>query len=413
MGIVIFMFIGMLWKKLEFGMAPIIAMVLLVLTGSATISEAFYGFTNQYVVMTACILILNNAFGKTSLVSKLQHWITTISKGKGGTFLYLLLLVVALVLPMLPGSGFMILFVLILNLPKNDGISSSQILLPIGLLNSIAGMKMPTAGSIMMVGMLSGFLQGAGEITYLDYLIPGLISVAVITVYSMFAYRVLPKHEVGAAESVGDDEADHRGSLSKGKEILTYIAMIVSVVGFALSDSLGDIAFMLPAAAALILVLSNVITFKEASSVLSSKIVLMMAAIFGVVNVMGLRGVNTLFGSWIQNLLGSNPSSWMILIAFTLAAFIILNLTGASFSTLTILAPMAVAYCMQVGYDPSAVVVCMFHGMTALLLPTDTNISLLIANGKYRLVDVWKYTVPLAVLMLTSLIISCGLLMPM
>ena len=82
-----FMIISFVIHKIPFGVTAMICCVMLVVTGFYTPVEAFSGFSNQNIILLAPMFALSAAFGKTSLLNKIQNQMT-ILKGKRG---YLLL----------------------------------------------------------------------------------------------------------------------------------------------------------------------------------------------------------------------------------------------------------------------------------------------------------------------------------
>ena len=82
-----FMIISFVIHKIPFGVTAMICCVMLVVTGFYTPVEAFSGFSNQNIILLAPMFALSAAFGKTSLLKKIQNQMT-ILKGKRG---YLLL----------------------------------------------------------------------------------------------------------------------------------------------------------------------------------------------------------------------------------------------------------------------------------------------------------------------------------
>lgn len=68
LAIVIGMIVMIMSDKFAFGAPPLIACVLLVLTGCATMSEAFAGFVDKNVIMIAGFMVVMAALEKTSLI---------------------------------------------------------------------------------------------------------------------------------------------------------------------------------------------------------------------------------------------------------------------------------------------------------------------------------------------------------
>lgn len=73
LGILALMVIVMVSGKFAFAVPPMAAVILMALTGVVTIQEAFSGFTNNYLIVTAAFLVISTAFSKTSLIGNIQQ----------------------------------------------------------------------------------------------------------------------------------------------------------------------------------------------------------------------------------------------------------------------------------------------------------------------------------------------------
>ena len=67
LGILILMIVMIMSDKFAFGAPPLMACLLLVVTGLSTVQEAFAGFINPSVVMVAGFMVVMAALMKTSL----------------------------------------------------------------------------------------------------------------------------------------------------------------------------------------------------------------------------------------------------------------------------------------------------------------------------------------------------------
>ena len=67
LAIVIGMIVMIMSDKFAFGAPPLIACVLLVLTGCATMSEAFAGFVDKNVIMIAGFMVVMAALGNPAM----------------------------------------------------------------------------------------------------------------------------------------------------------------------------------------------------------------------------------------------------------------------------------------------------------------------------------------------------------
>mgnify|MGYP000022550280 CR=1 FL=1 len=127
LAIVIGMIVMIMSDKFAFGAPPLIACVLLVLTGCATMSEAFAGFVDKNVIMIAGFMVVMAALEKTSLIDKVKATMFNMAS-KGGYRNYILLLIVVMLgASVMSGTGYYVLVLsLVSTIPyhKNMPISS-------------------------------------------------------------------------------------------------------------------------------------------------------------------------------------------------------------------------------------------------------------------------------------------------
>lgn len=115
LGILILMIVMIMSDKFAFGAPPILASLLLVVTGLSTVQEAFAGFVNPSVIMVAGFMVVMAGLMKTSLISKVQSSMLKLVN-KGGYKSYAFLLVVVMLGASLAGTGSTGYYVLILSL---------------------------------------------------------------------------------------------------------------------------------------------------------------------------------------------------------------------------------------------------------------------------------------------------------
>ncbi len=135
LGILILMIGLIMSDKMAFGAPPLLACLLLVLTGLSTVQEAFAGFVNPSVIMIAGFMVVMAALQKTSLIGNVKTAMISLVN-KGGYKSYALLLVVIMVGASLAGGGSTGYYVLILSLvstlPYSKKLPTSKLMMPLG-----------------------------------------------------------------------------------------------------------------------------------------------------------------------------------------------------------------------------------------------------------------------------------------
>lgn len=133
LGILVLMIVLIMSDKMPFGAPPLLACLLLVVSGLSTVQQAFAGFVNPSVVMIAGFMVVMAALQKTRLISKVKSaMISLVNKGSYRS--YGLLLVIVMLGASLAGTGATGYYVLILSLvstiPYSKKLPTSKLMMP-------------------------------------------------------------------------------------------------------------------------------------------------------------------------------------------------------------------------------------------------------------------------------------------
>ena len=75
LAVLVFIIIGFIWNRWPLWLTAMSGLMILVLTGTLTLQEAFAGFTDQGVILTVAIYILTEGFLKTSVLGKVRKFL--------------------------------------------------------------------------------------------------------------------------------------------------------------------------------------------------------------------------------------------------------------------------------------------------------------------------------------------------
>lgn len=133
LGILVLMIVLIMSDKMPFGAPPLLACLLLVVSGLSTVQQAFAGFVNPSVVMIAGFMVVMAALQKTRLISNVKSaMISLVNKGSYRS--YGLLLVIVMLGASLAGTGATGYYVLILSLvstiPYSKKLPTSKLMMP-------------------------------------------------------------------------------------------------------------------------------------------------------------------------------------------------------------------------------------------------------------------------------------------
>ena len=415
--IVIGMIVMIVSDKFAFGAPPLIACVLLVLTGCATMSEAFAGFVDKNVIMIAGFMAVMAALQKTSFIEKVKKTMFNMASKGGYRNYVLLLLVVMLGASVMSGTGYYVLVLsLVSTIPYNKNLPISKIFMPLGFAtySPIAPVNMA-----FYVGLVASLLESSGvtgtAVPMLVYSGIKLISSIVFLIWAIIGYRFLPDHPIAdAAETVEQKTAAAAPALPRWKESAVYVIFAAVVVCMMFLDKLGEAGYAIPGVAAAVLFVLGVLNFKEVRENIASPLILMMAGVIGVAGALANSGFTAMVGEAVAGALGTNVNPFLIVLVFTLLTSLCATFTGASFGSLFIFAPIGIAACVSMGLNPTAVAVaCVTAAWINWIMPIDGLPAMVLGMGKYKLIDFWKFTLPLYMLQVLATAACCVIFFPM
>ena len=430
LAILAFMVVMLLTRIIPYGVTAMICCVAFVLTGVCDLSTAFSGLSNSTTIMVATMIVVASALGKTSLVHRLRGVMTNL-QGKQGIFLVVALYVITIALSQLMGQiaclSIMLLFVQTLD--EKSSISPARMLFAVACINTIWTSKIPIGMGATMPGTINSFYQGmvgpedllaitdyfkAGilpAIVGTDYFKAGILPAIVGTLYCILCYKLIPSGKIDNSQVKDVKETE---ALSRRDEIITFLVFFLVMGGFMFSNQLGsDVTNVLPAAGVLILILTKVLSVKEAVSTLTSDMVWMIAGMTVMSSVLGSTGVGDLIGNTVLNILGSNPSGLFVSIVFCVVTTILTNFLS-NMGTMALMCPIAAATAQAGGMNVKAVVlVAAVSSWFAIAMPTGcAGAMMAFGIGNHNAFKVMKFTLPLVLLLMISLIIGVNLFFP-
>lgn len=416
LGITILMIVMIMSDKFAFGAPPLIACVLLVICGLATPQEAFAGFVNNNVIMIAGFMGIMAAFQKTSLIDKVKAVMLRLAT-TGGYKSYVLLVIIAMLAGSVFGAGATACYVLVLSLvstlPYNKKLPPSKLLMPMGFATNQPLIPINVA---LHFGIMLEVLQGQGwntnGITSVKFSMVNVVMNLGFLAWAIIGFKLLPDHEIAAA-STDAKTAGASEALPQWKEYLTYACFVLGVLGMVFQSNLGAAGYVIPALATAILVAANVMSFKEAMSNIGAPVVLMMAGVVGVADALANTGFTAMVGEVLASAL-AGVSPFIIVLVFSLAASTLATFTGSNLGTAMVFAPVAVAACMALGFNPTAaaaaVVVSSWNGG---YMPIDGMPAMIMGMGNYKLTEFWKFSLPMYFVRIIFLALGAVLVFPL
>lgn len=185
------------------------------------------------------------------------------------------------------------------------------------------------------------------------------------------------------------------------------------MLAFVFSTQLGNLVYLLPIAGCIILVLTGVVSSQEASCTLAGDMVFCVAGVLVVSSALNSSGAGQLIGDFVLKLLGSNPSSTLVITVFCVVTVIMTTFLSNN-GTIAIMTPIAVSTALAGGMNPKAIVLVVFGASClAIAFPTGcAGAMMAFSIGNHNPMKLLRFTLPFLILGSVSLIISASIFFP-
>lgn len=419
--VLVAMILMIMFDILPFGMPPIAACILIVLFGlggDEPIKYAFAGFTNSTVWMLAFFMVILAAIQKTQLIVRVKHAMTKLVE-IGGFKSYVGLLIVVMLGASIVGMGstafYVLIFSLVVTMPYNEKLPGSKLVLPLGIASNHPLIPINVA---LQYGVAMSVLAAAGisqTFSMLQFAIVSLFLSVGFLAWAIIGYRVLPSHPVAEptienAKALADGDAE---ALPSWKEWITILSFVVSIVAMMMVESLGDLAYIIPGVAAMIMLLIKVLDFTEVRDNLFSPIILMTAGVIPVANCLADSGLTALVGNTVATAMGTAVPPFVVVLVFAVLCSTFACFTGSQVGTVMIFAPLAIAVCQGLGINPMAAAVAVtLSAWCGHYMPIDGLPAMAFGMGKYTMVEFWKFTIPQYIIRLLFLVAGALIVFP-
>lgn len=388
------------------------------MTGITDIKGAFAGFANSTIMMLAAFMAIIAALQKTSFITKFKGSMFNMAK-KGGYKAYVLIILIVMLGTSLFGTGSTAYYVLVIGLlsalPENKALPPSRVLMPAGF---AANHPLVPFNTALQYGITVAVLQAAGvaKVNLIKFSIVNLILSLGFLGWSLLAYKILPDHPISNQEDDESQSSNSQGQeaetsrLTRKQELVTYFSFALAVAGMVSQSYIGDAGYAMTGIAVIPIFLVGVLDCTEIRDAISAPIILMSAGVIGVADALGSTGLTQLVGKSVAGMFGSSISPFLLIFVFCVLTSLLATLTGSTLGTVYVFAPLAIATCTHLGFNPTAAIV--ISGWCGHFLPVDGMPALIMGTGNYSMVEFWKFTIPQYFIRLLALTAGALILFP-
>ena len=275
-----------------------------------------------------------------------------------------------------------------------SGYSRSRLLMPLVFAAALGGNLsiIGAPGNLMGVNALEELGLSTSFFMYAPIGIPMLI--CGIIYFVVIGCRLLPDKKT-VTEDAPEQTRDF-GNVPKWKQVMSLIVLILVILAMIFEDKIGIKIQISACLGAVILVLTGVISEKEALKSIDLKVVLLFGGSLALASALEKTGAGTLIADKIVGIMGSNPSPTVLLLVIFVVTCVLTNFMSNT-ATTALMVPIAVSLAESLSADPRAVVIAtVIAGSCAYATPIGMPANTMVVGlGGYKFKDYVKSGLPL------------------
>ena len=392
-------------EKIPLALTATILSVGLCLVGVLTPAEAFEGYVNSNVILCVGMFVVGQALFDTGMANKIGGLVTRFAKSER-QLIIAIMLIVGLMSGFLSNTGTAaVLIPVVCGIADQSGYSRSRLLMPLVFAAALGGNLsiIGAPGNLMGVNALQELDLPTSFFMYAPVGLPMLL--AGILYFAFIGYRFLPDHR-DLTEGAGP-QTDY-GAVPRWKQLLSLAVLVVVVLAMIFEEQIGIPIQISACLGAILLVLTGVLTEKQALASIDLKVVFLFGGSLSLATALENTGAGTLVADTIVAALGENPNPLVILLVVFVVGCTLTNFMSNTATTALVL-PIATSLAQSLGADPSSMVVatviaCSCAYATPIGMPANTMV---LGLGGYKFRDYVKAGLPL---ILISFVLSMVLL---
>lgn len=392
-------------EKIPLALTATILSVGLCLAGVLTPAEAFEGYVNSNVILCVGMFVVGQALFDTGMANKIGGLVTRFAKSER-QLIIAIMLIVGLMSGFLSNTGTAaVLIPVVCGIADQSGYSRSRLLMPLVFAAALGGNLsiIGAPGNLMGVNALQELDLPTSFFMYAPVGLPMLL--AGILYFAFIGYRFLPDHR-DLTEGAGP-QTDY-SAVPRWKQLLSLAVLVVVVLAMIFEEQIGIPIQISACLGAILLVLTGVLTEKQALSSIDLKVVFLFGGSLSLATALENTGAGTLVADTIVAALGENPNPLVILLVVFVVGCTLTNFMSNT-ATTALMLPIATSLAQSLGADPSSVVVatviaCSCAYATPIGMPANTMV---LGLGGYKFRDYVKAGLPL---ILISFVLSMVLL---
>ena len=406
-----FTIISFMLEKIPLGLTATICALGLTLTGVLDASTTFAQYVNSNVILCVGMFVVGQALFETGMANKIGGIVTKFARTER-TLIVAIMVIVGVMSGFLSNTGTAaVLIPVVCGIADESGYSRSRLLMPLVFAAALGGNLsiIGAPGNLMGVNALQEMGLSTSFFMYAPVGVPMLI--LGIIYFVVLGYRFLPDGTAtgGAAVEAQKDFSN----VPKWKQVISLVVLIVVIIAMIFEEEIGISIQISSCIGAAFLVLTGVLSEKEALQSIDLKVVLLFGGSLSLAKALDTTGAGNLIADKIVGLLGANPNPIILLLVIFIVTCALTNFMSNT-ATTALMIPIAVSLANNLGADPRAVVIAtVIAGSCAYATPIGMPANTMVVGlGGYKFKDYVKSGLPLILVSFAICMILLPILFP-
>lgn len=406
-----FAIVSFILEKIPLGLTASICALGLTLTGILDVSTTFSQYVNSNVILCVGMFVVGQALFETGMANKIGGLVTRFAKTEK-TLIIAIMVIAGVMSGFLSNTGTAaVLIPVVCGIADESGYSRSHLLMPLVFAAALGGNLsiIGAPGNLMGANALQEMGIKTSFFMYAPIGIPMLL--IGILYFVCFGYKLLMQNQNEAAQNL--EEQKDFSNVPKWKQIISLVVLIVVIFAMIFEELIGISIQLSACLGALFLVLTGVLTEKEALNSIDLKVVLLFGGSLSLAKALDVTGAGSMIADKIVGLLGSNPNPILLLLVIFLVTCVLTNFMSNT-ATTALMIPIAVSLANSLGADPRSVVIAtVIAGSCAYATPIGMPANTMVVGlGGYKFKDYVKSGLPLILVSFAICMILLPILFP-
>ena len=402
----VFTIISFILEKIPLGLTASICAIGLTLTGVVDATTTFSQYVNSNVILCVGMFVVGQALFETGMANKIGGLVTKFARTEK-TLIIAIMVIVGVMSGFLSNTGTAAVLIPVVCGIADESGYSDLLLMPLVFAAALGGNLsiIGAPGNLMGVNALQEMGLSTSFFMYAPVGVPMLV--LGILYFVFIGYRFLPNGNHAAGEAL-EDQQDF-SHVPKWKQTVSLVVLILVILAMIFEKEIGISIEVSACIGAIVLVLTGVISEKEALKSIDLKVVFLFGGSLTLAKALDTTGAGELIADKIVGLLGSDPSPILLLLVIFIVTCVLTNFMSNT-ATTALMIPIAVSLANNLGADPRAVVIAtVIAGSCAYATPIGMPANTMVVGlGGYKFKDYVKSGLPL---ILVSFVI-CMILLP-